>query len=155
MTKIDVREAPAGPAVDIACATVLGAVVYRWPNASPLAIWPDNQKTSIEPYSSSIAAAWKLENAVEDIGEYLIALISVINWDRDLLPEDFEIGRPGMDWVLVDEDVWVLVHATPHQRARAFLLAHGIEEVEVSDDYQDGSTVVLRSVFLYLTAWWG
>jgi hypothetical protein len=90
----------------------------------------------VEPilfYSTDISAAWELHNHVDDIGEFLTALISVINYDRDLLPEDFNIGELGMDWVLVDEDVWALATATPHQRARAFLLAHGVKQIEIQE----------------------
>jgi hypothetical protein len=94
--------------------------------------YPKGTYRPLKSWSRDIGTSWKLHNHV-DIGEFLTALISVINYDRDLLPEDFNIEEPGMDWVLVDEDVWALATATPHQRARAFLLAHGVTEIEVGD----------------------
>jgi hypothetical protein len=151
MPKIDVREAEPGPELDAACAEVYSGLI-GWEREEHFAVIyydaPDDSGRSIvvvkpdkiyvqdrgfwQP-STDISAAWELHNHVGDIGEFLTALISVINYDRDLLPEDFNIGEPGMDWVLVDEDVWALATATAHQRARAFLLAHGITKIEVQE----------------------
>jgi len=136
MTKIDVLEAEAGPELDAACARKLGFKLIRmvrgWTRS--MMVVDGHVSHSLPHYSEHIIAAWGLGAAVEDMGTYLTALITVINHDRGLTPNDFEIGCSGMNWVLTDEDVWALVHATPHQRARAFLLANGIKELEVGDD---------------------
>ena len=156
MTMIDVREAEAGPALDLAIAQQLDWICWYHTKADRYLVfspasdtwagtgywnymervkgdWPQDAEFGANPnWSTSIKGVWELHDHV-DIGKFLVALISVINYDRDLLPEDFNIGEPGLDWVLMDEDVWALATATAHQRTRAFLLANDVTEIEIQE----------------------
>jgi len=91
---------------------------------------------AIRRYSERISAAWELVEAIDNREAYLVELVRVINYDNDISEDDFNLEGAGLgaDWLLTHGDVWRIAHATPHQRARAFLLAHGVTEIEAGDD---------------------
>lgn len=84
-----------------------------------------------KPVSTSIEEAWLLEETIEDTDAYLTHLIRVVNHDRGISEDDFNTAGPGSDWLMRNEDVWAMVHATPLQRARAYCLANGIKRLEI------------------------
>jgi len=150
MTTIDVREAEAGPALDAACAEAMGweftnndlaigafaagsldGGVWFYTDAGNVAVASREWNDYWWP-SKNITAAWVLQQHV-DPARFCNALVEVVMWDRGL-PDDFNVCEPGTDWVLVDEDVWALVTATAHQRARAFLLANDVKTLEVKGE---------------------
>jgi len=143
---IDVQDAKEGEAMNVVCAEALGwkqittTEPIHWGfNAFPpgILLWerPDGTRTNrmgIPKFSEYIDAAWQLEEAIDDRGAYLIELIRIINYDNHITEDDFNLEEAcvGADWLLLHDDVWRIAWATPHQRARAFLLTCGITEIK-------------------------
>ena len=143
MTMIDVRECEAGPAVDAACAREMGWIKCRaveWRGH----IWrhecysPTNKRWDrLRPYSSYIAAARELVEAMRDDGsleddateiqrKFINALVDLLGVDNSLLYYD------ACEW-LTYRALWVMVSVEPLAICRAFLLASGVTEIEIKD----------------------
>jgi hypothetical protein len=125
MAKIPVTDCPAGPALDAAVAKVMGwerlpvesvdYPTYKW-----LAPEEGNwyKRTMLEVWSFDISAAWKL---TERMGpRHAPSLYQIAKWYCNFLVEG--------------ERVEASAETAPLAITRAFLLAHGVTEVEPPDD---------------------
>ena len=116
MLKIPTEQAPAGAWLDAAVAEAMGLQAER-----------------PAPYSYNYNIASWIQGWVRDESKrfaYLCHLIDLIGLDVTLFDGALERDSPMMD---VPEAIWALVHATPEQRCKAFLLANGVRFVEVGD----------------------
>jgi len=135
--KVDVRECEAGPVVDAACARARGRTVRltergdgklhyeafyeKYGHVS--SVW-----LPVGDYSTMIGAAWELVEAVaadKKLREAFIdAMWELLDLDRY---EEWDWDSYWID----PEAYWLLMTASPLDRCRAFLLAHGVTELEV------------------------
>jgi len=130
MTTIDVREVGPCPELDAACAEALGLklswTVRHWTRITMVV--DRHVSYPLRKYSKSIVAAWKLVEAMLD----------------DELSVELQASKCDLECVVYEPDEvfahsWVEVCAVRAETAplaisRAFLLAHGVTELEVSDD---------------------
>jgi len=77
--------------------------------------WNEGWAMSVAPYSTDITAAWQVEEKIEELKlktRYVQALLS------GMLVMDIEINSDEETW-------WLLAHASPLDRSRAAIKAHG------------------------------
>jgi hypothetical protein len=149
--EVDVREAPAGPEMDAACAEAMGWRIVEidvpliisnmraepgdrlWLSPAGDMFWPSN----LPCWSLYIAATRELVEAMDNGGtvyddatemqrEFIDALIRLLGIDSHLLYWN------GEDWFTF-RGLWTLVSAGPLNICRAFLLAHGVTELEYEE----------------------
>jgi hypothetical protein len=133
MAKIPVINCPAGPALDAAVAKVLGWT--ELPAGAPAWETPEGRIRTWEPTSygmwqpsEDIASAWEL---VESMGiKHSPSLYQVAKWHCNFLVEQ-KIPPQGYSVMKPLEASGI---TAPLAITRAFLLAHGVTEVEVADD---------------------
>ena len=151
MTMIDVREAEAGLAVDVACAEAMGweytdshftigahaiegaeGTVWFFTNKGNVRATGDGWHGNWQP--STDWAAWVLVEAMRDSGSlsddatgvqrrFIDALVELMGVDNSLLYYD------ACEW-LTYRALWTLFSAGPLAICRAFLIDSGIEEIE-------------------------
>jgi len=120
MATIDVREAEAGPELDAVCAEVLG-----WRLIKEADGWwgyekPDGDKTGWSSWqpSTDIAVAWEL-----------VKTMLPLRGAPEPEVEPWWIFSGYLEGRLLGPAERVALHI-----ARAFLIAHGVTEIEVGDD---------------------
>lgn len=131
MPTVSVRDARAGPAVDAACARVRGWRQDGWAwmdkqgefmgYATKAPDWYGVSERRWQP-SIDIALAWELVEAMDE---------------RHIKIEKHAFYKPPAWIVKVEGACSVTARSLPLGIACAFLLAHGVTEIEVDDD--DGS----------------
>ena len=124
--KIDVRECEAGPVVDAACAEALGFV--ELPQGDYGSEWlhveTGAMPMGLPKYSTEIAPAWEL---VEAMGEkWFVVQVEMVRGSH--------CSCIVFDWSIEARDGNVAegyANTMPLAICRAFLLAHGVTELEV------------------------
>ena len=139
---IDVREAAAGPELNVACAEAMGwkwAVTppdYHGEHGGEKVLVPPGRTLSdfesvlprvgpighigVKDYSGNIAIAWEL---VEALGRWWFKIEKLSEarpWQASF------IARSGFSY-------WAEADTAPLAISQAFLLAHGITEIEISE----------------------
>ena len=128
MTTIDVREAPAGKAIDEACAAAKGYIEWEDVIGNTVhAEWPqarDFVTAKIWRPSTDIAVAWELVEEMEANGWVTEVNNFSIGWDCQVF----------YHWPITPATGYVVAHTAPLAICRAFLLAHGITDLEVTGE---------------------
>jgi len=130
MTKIDVREAEAGPELDAACAEAMG-----WERSTGGWLWRANESgTHVRSIcdwgpSTDIEGAWELVEAMRHAAWDISVRAVVAMPDECSVYKDDEHG--------VEIEVLAIADTAPLAICRAFLLASGIEEIETDRGRSD------------------
>ena len=131
---IDVRGAPAGIAIEVACAKAMGREITTRPGRFAWSgpeyrtrIVPWGRAALLSQYSRYIRDAWKLVEAMRYTGYW----VTIHTMAAGALPEPVVGVQIG-----TDDSIMHLATAetAPLAICRAFLLAHGITELEVTGE---------------------